>query len=75
MQRNQMRMVGMIGSNFGLVIFTGALKGILEFQGLETISDRFLIFLRLSFVVGFTELGFLALESIRVRCSHVFQKI
>ena len=51
--RNQMRMLGMIGSYFGLVILTAGLKGILGFQVLQSISDGFLILLWLSFVAAF----------------------
>ena len=51
--RNQMRMLGMIGSYFGLVILTAALKGILRFRVLQSISDGFLILLWLSFTTAF----------------------
>lgn len=52
--RNQMRMLGMIGSYFGLVILAVALKGILRFTVLQSISDGFLILLWLSFTAAFT---------------------
>jgi hypothetical protein len=53
LQRNQMRVVGLVGSNFGLVIFTAALKGMLKFDVLERISNGFLVLLWLSFVAAF----------------------
>ena len=37
--RNQMRMLGMIGSYFGLVILTAVLNGILRFRLLQSVSD------------------------------------
>lgn len=52
--RVQMRMLGMIGSYFGLVILTAALKGMLRLRVLQSISDGFLILLWLSFTAAFS---------------------
>jgi hypothetical protein len=51
--RNQMRMLGMIGSYFGLVILTAVLNGILRLRLLQSVSDGFLIILWLTFTAAF----------------------
>ena len=53
LQRNQLRMVGMIISFFGLVILSMPLHG-LRFKIFDTLSEGFLVLLWFSFISTFT---------------------
>jgi hypothetical protein len=53
-QRNQFRMLGMMVSCFGLVILTAALKGLLRFRILDSVSNGFLVLLWLLFIAAFS---------------------
>jgi hypothetical protein len=52
-QRNQLRVLGMIMSLFGLVIFTTVLSGLLRFKILDNISKGMLALLWVSFIAAF----------------------
>ena len=52
-QRHQMRMLGMCGSFFGLVIFTAGLSGLLRLKILDTVYEGMLVLLWVPFVAGF----------------------
>ncbi len=52
-QRLQLRVVGMILSFFGLVVFTGVLSGAFRFKILDALSKDLLVLLSLSFITTF----------------------
>ena len=72
-QRNQLRMVGMTGSFFGLVILTGVLSNLLKFKILDAVSEGMLALLWVSFIGAFA-LGivYLIVQLVRGRGREVF---
>jgi hypothetical protein len=72
--RNQMRMLGMIVSYFGLVLFTAGLKGMMKLEIFQTISDGFLMLLWLSFTVAFSfGVIYLIVQLVRGRAIELFR--
>jgi hypothetical protein len=71
--RNQMRMVGMVLSFLGLMIFTGVLKGPLRSKMFDAVSSGMLVLLWLSFIsVWVFGLLYAIVQLIRGRSKELF---
>jgi len=70
-QRNQMRMLGMVLSFFGLMVFTGVLKGFLRSKSFDAVSTGMLVLLWLSFI-SVSGLIYLIVQLIRGRWKELF---
>jgi hypothetical protein len=75
LQRNQMRMLGMIFSFFGLAMLTGVLSGRLSSRILDAISDGMLVLLWISFTSAFMfGIIYSAVQIFRGRWKELFSR-
>jgi hypothetical protein len=72
-QRNQMRIVGMVLSFFGLMLFTSVLKGFSRSKGFDAVSTGMLVLLWFSFISAWVSgLIYLMVQLIRGRWKELF---